>query len=102
MHVPIFDADNHMYETKEAFTKFLPKRYQHAVRYVDVEGRTKIAINGRISEYIPNPTFDVVARPGRRRSTTGRATPTGRACGRSSASRSGPSRGSARRRRGSS
>ncbi|MGO4431013.1 amidohydrolase, partial [Streptomyces sp. MCAF7] len=31
---------------------------------VNVRGRTKIAIRGQISEYIPNPTFDVVARPG--------------------------------------
>ena len=27
-------------------------------------GRTKLAVGGKISEYIPNPTFDVVARPG--------------------------------------
>ena len=27
-------------------------------------GRTKIAIRGQISDYIPNPTFEVVARPG--------------------------------------
>ena len=24
---PVFDADNHMYETKEALTKFLPEKY---------------------------------------------------------------------------
>ena len=65
MHIPIFDADNHMYETTEAFTKFLPARYKNAVRYVQADGRTKIVVNGRLSEYIPNPTFDVVARPGR-------------------------------------
>jgi predicted TIM-barrel fold metal-dependent hydrolase len=64
MYVPIFDADNHMYETREAFTKFLPKEYKAAIRYVEVDGRTKIAVLGQISEYIPNPTFDVVARPG--------------------------------------
>ena len=64
LDVPVFDADNHMYETKEALTKFLPDRYRGAVDYVDVRGRTKIAVRGRISEYIPNPTFDVVARPG--------------------------------------
>jgi predicted TIM-barrel fold metal-dependent hydrolase len=64
MHVPIFDADNHLYETRDAFTKFLPDRYKDVVRYVDIDGRTKILVNGRISEYIPNPTFDVVARPG--------------------------------------
>jgi len=60
----VFDADNHLYETKEALTQFLPDRYRGAVDYVEVRGRTKIVVRGRISEYIPNPTFDVVARPG--------------------------------------
>jgi predicted TIM-barrel fold metal-dependent hydrolase len=31
---------------------------------VQVNGRTKIAVRGQISDYIPNPTFEVVARPG--------------------------------------
>jgi predicted TIM-barrel fold metal-dependent hydrolase len=61
---PLFDADNHLYETQEALTKHLPKEYDGAIEYVDVRGRTKIAIRGQISNYIPNPTFDVVARPG--------------------------------------
>jgi predicted TIM-barrel fold metal-dependent hydrolase len=64
LDIPVFDADNHLYETRDAITKFLPDRYRRAVEYVDVRGRTKIVIRGRISEYIPNPTFDVVARPG--------------------------------------
>ncbi len=61
---PVFDADNHMYETKEALTKHLPAKYKGAIDYVDVHGRTKIVVRGRISDYIPNPTFDVVAAPG--------------------------------------
>jgi predicted TIM-barrel fold metal-dependent hydrolase len=61
---PVFDADNHLYETTESLTKYLPDRYKNAVKYVQVDGRTKIAIRGVISEYIPNPTFEVVARPG--------------------------------------
>ena len=61
---PLFDADNHLYETEEALTKYLPKKYAGAIQYVQVKGRTKIAIRGQISEYIPNPTFSVVARPG--------------------------------------
>src|SRR6516165_11368605 len=61
---PLFDADNHLYETQEAFTRHLPERYASAVQYVQINGRTKIAIRGQISEYIPNPTFEVVARPG--------------------------------------
>jgi predicted TIM-barrel fold metal-dependent hydrolase len=61
---PVFDADNHLYETRDAFTRHLPDRYKGAIDYVDLHGRTKIVIKGQISEYIPNPTFDVVARPG--------------------------------------
>ena len=62
--IPVFDADNHLYETRDSLTKHLPDRYRGVVDYVDVRGRTKIVIKGRISDYIPNPTFDVVARPG--------------------------------------
>ncbi len=61
---PIFDADNHMYETVDSFTRYLPKEFEGVVKYVEVGGRTKIAINNKISEYIPNPTFNVVAPPG--------------------------------------
>ena len=34
------------------------------MRYVEVDGRTKIAVNNHIYESIPNPTFEVVAPPG--------------------------------------
>ena len=61
---PVYDSDNHMYETEDAFTRHLPADYKGAIRYVQVDGRTKIAIKGLISEYIPNPTFEVVAPPG--------------------------------------
>jgi predicted TIM-barrel fold metal-dependent hydrolase len=60
----VFDADNHLYETQDAFTRHLPDRYKTAIDYVEVRGRTKIVVRGTISEYIPNPTFEVVARPG--------------------------------------
>src|SRR5258707_14096958 len=58
---PLFDADNHLYEPEEALTKFLPKEYKDIVQYVQINGRTKIALRGQISNYIPNPTFSVVA-----------------------------------------
>jgi predicted TIM-barrel fold metal-dependent hydrolase len=74
----IFDADNHMYETKEALTKFLPDRYKNAIDYVDVHGRTKIVVRGQISNYIPNPTFDVVARPGAQEDYYRRGNPEGK------------------------
>ena len=34
------------------------------IKYVEVKGRTKIAVKNVVSDYIPNPTFEVVARPG--------------------------------------
>jgi hypothetical protein len=52
---PLFDADNHLYEPPEAMTKYLPKEYEKAIQYVQIKGRTKIAVRGQISEYIPNP-----------------------------------------------
>ena len=61
---PVFDADNHLYETRDSFTRYLPEKYKGAIQYVEIDGRTKIMVRGTVSDYIPNPTFDVVARPG--------------------------------------
>ena len=61
---PVFDADNHMYETRDALTKYLPNGRRGAIEFVELHGRTKIMVNGRISNYIPNPTFERVGRPG--------------------------------------
>ena len=61
---PVNDADHHMYETTDVFTKFLPAGYEGLIKYVQVSGRTKIAVKNVISDYIPNPTFEVVAKPG--------------------------------------
>ena len=68
----MFDADNHFYEPKEALTKFLPDHRKNVIDYIEVRGRTKIMVRNQVSDYIPNPTFAVVARPGPRRSTSGR------------------------------
>lgn len=61
---PVFDADNHLYETRDAMTRYLPDSQRGAIDYVEVDGRTKIVVRGQISDYIPNPTFDRVGRPG--------------------------------------
>src|SRR3954454_9676549 len=62
--IPVFVTDNHFYEDQDALTKFVPDRYKGVIDYVEVRGRTKIVVRGAISDYIPNPTFEVVARPG--------------------------------------
>jgi predicted TIM-barrel fold metal-dependent hydrolase len=64
LDIPVFDADNHLYETEAALTRHLPDRYKGAIDYIEVRGRKKIVVRGQISDYIPNPTFEVVARPG--------------------------------------
>jgi len=61
---PIFDADRHFYEPPEAFLRHLPKKFKSQFQYVEVNGRTKLAVGGVLTDYIPNPTFEVVAAPG--------------------------------------
>ena len=60
----VWDADNHMYEAVDSYTRYLPKQYEDAIRMVDVNGRDKLQILGKISETIPNPTYVVVPTPG--------------------------------------
>ncbi len=60
----MFDADQHMHETAEALTKFLPDRYSRAAQYAQFGKQTRIVINNRVSDFIPNPTFERVAAPG--------------------------------------
>ena len=48
---PVFDADNHLYETKESFLQFLPDNRKGAIDYVEVRGRTKIVIKGQTVSY---------------------------------------------------
>ena len=59
-----FDSDNHLYENRDTLTKFLPREYEGVIKYVEINGRTKLAIRDKISDYIPNPTFGKVAKPG--------------------------------------
>jgi hypothetical protein len=33
LSIPLFDADNHLYETRDALTKYLPERYMGAIDY---------------------------------------------------------------------
>lgn len=75
-----------MYEPQEALTKFLPEKRKNVIDYVQVRGRTKIVVRGHISDYIPNPTFEVVFVRAPRRTTSATAR-RARATARSSANR---------------
>ena len=61
----VFDADNHYYEAEDAFTRHMdPKLARRAMQWGEVGGRQTLLVAGKINRFIPNPTFDPVAKPG--------------------------------------
>ncbi len=62
---PLFDADNHYYEAEDAFTRHVDRRMQRrCMQWAEIGGRRRLLVGGRVNRFIPNPTFDPVARPG--------------------------------------
>jgi predicted TIM-barrel fold metal-dependent hydrolase len=61
---PVFDADNHLYESPAVLRDYLPKEHRRQLQFVEVRGRTLVSAKGHITEFMPNPTFDRVAAPG--------------------------------------
>ena len=60
-----FDADNHYYETLDAFTRHLDPAYRHrGVQVIQTEKRTLVLIGEKVNRFIPNPSFDPVLVPG--------------------------------------
>jgi len=61
----LFDADNHYYEARDAFTRHVPPRMaERTVMEVTVNGRVRHLIGGRLNHAVTNPTFDPVSKPG--------------------------------------
>jgi predicted TIM-barrel fold metal-dependent hydrolase len=59
------DADNHYYESLDAFTRHLdPKFRRRGVQVVQNGTHTELLIGDRVNAFIPNPTFDPVIVPG--------------------------------------
>jgi predicted TIM-barrel fold metal-dependent hydrolase len=62
---PAFDADNHYYEAVDAFTRHIdPRMRRRAIQWVEVNGKQRILVAGKLDRFIPNPTFDPVAKAG--------------------------------------
>ncbi len=60
-----FDADNHYYEAEDAFTRHIdPKMAKRAMQWATIDGKQRLLVGGKVNRFIPNPTFDPVARPG--------------------------------------
>ena len=61
----LFDADNHYYEATDAFTRHMPKGMEkRCMQWVELNGKQRLLVGGKVNRFIPNPTFDPVARPG--------------------------------------
>jgi predicted TIM-barrel fold metal-dependent hydrolase len=61
----LFDADNHYYETADAFTRYLdPSMIKRSVQWTMLDGRRRLLVAGKINRLLANPTFDPIARPG--------------------------------------
>jgi predicted TIM-barrel fold metal-dependent hydrolase len=59
------DADNHYYESLDAFTRHLdPKFKQRGVQVVQSGKRYQLLMGERVNRFIPNPTFDPIIVPG--------------------------------------
>jgi predicted TIM-barrel fold metal-dependent hydrolase len=60
-----FDADNHYYEATDAFTRYIdPGMRKRCMQWADVDGKRRLLVGGKVNKFIPNPTFDPIARPG--------------------------------------
>ena len=60
-----FDADNHYYEAEDAFTRHIdPSMAKRCMQWAEVGGKKRLLVGGRVNKFIPNPTFDPIARPG--------------------------------------
>src|SRR5665213_1287357 len=60
-----FDADNHYYEATDAFTRYLDKSMaRRTMQWAEVDGRQRLLVAGTVNRFIPNPSFDPVAKPG--------------------------------------
>lgn len=60
-----FDADQHYYEAEDAFTRHIdPAMAKRAMQWATIDGKKRLLVGGKINKFIPNPTFDPIAKPG--------------------------------------
>ena len=58
----MYDADNHLYETRESFTRHLPANRRRDLFWsTDERGHSHIIMGGHVWDYVPNPTFNPVS-----------------------------------------
>lgn len=59
------DADHHIYEGRDAFTRYLDPAYRRRAHWITTDyGHEKFVLGAHLYEYVPNPTFDPISIPG--------------------------------------
>ncbi|MCU1345946.1 MAG: hypothetical protein JWL70_2212 [Acidimicrobiia bacterium] len=61
---PLYDADEHYYEPKDAMTRHLAKQFQRNVRWVEIDGRQRLLLGDQLFSRQPNAAYDPIAKPG--------------------------------------
>jgi len=62
---PVFDSDQHYYEARDAFTRYLPAEWKaRTVQEAIIDGRVRHIVGGKINVTVTNPTFDPIVKPG--------------------------------------
>ncbi|MGA7053314.1 MAG: amidohydrolase family protein [Mycobacterium sp.] len=65
LNFQFFDCDNHYYEALDAFTRHIePEFRKRAIQWANIDGKQRLIVGGKVNRFIPNPTFDPVAKPG--------------------------------------
>ena len=65
LNFQFFDCDNHYYEALDAFTRHIePEFRKRAMQWANIDGKQRLIVGGKVNRFIPNPTFDPVAKPG--------------------------------------
>ena len=61
----LFDCDNHYYEAPDAFVRHVPAAMrERCVQIVELGGRTRHLVGGKLDFSVGNPNFDPVGPPG--------------------------------------
>jgi predicted TIM-barrel fold metal-dependent hydrolase len=60
---PVFDADNHFYETTDAFTRYLPAEYADVIKYVEIKGRNPDSVTKPGDKPLAPPPRSIEALP---------------------------------------
>ena len=59
---PLFDADNHYYETRDCFTRHIEPRFRDCA--IRVEPDDRVFVGDRPFTFLENPFFETTVKPG--------------------------------------